>query len=487
MQLISSRRDRCDVRAIYDVTDVKSWCRSVCVFFGFVLAASAASGDEYMLNALAPDIEPSPIRLELEPFLQLPPTSEELPRTKINMLKPFGDGSGRLAVSDLRGPLYIVSERSAGIYLDLSTEFGEFYDKRGLGVGFASFAFHPDFARNGLFYTTHNEPPQTAPADFAAARALNSPRGVQAVLTEWKAVEPGKAVFAGSRRELMRFEYRGTAHGIQEIAFNPNLLPGDPDYGNLYVCVGEGSSRRLGLDGQQRAAHGYGSVLRIDPLGRDSDNGQYGIPATNPWANDDDPETRGEVYAYGFRNPHRLTWDSAGDGKAIVTEIGESNIEEVNILKPGLNYGWSQREGTFRIEPSVSQVKVYDLEDGEDANNGFSFTYPVAQYDHGEGMAISGGAVYRGAAIPMLQGAYVFGDIVKGRVFGVNADELELGKQSEIYELLLEIDGKPVHFLEDIGVGRVDLRIGTDLEGELYLMEKMHGNIYKVVGARRVD
>jgi len=460
----------------------------VWVCAGIALAASAAWGDEYILDAFEAAIEPGPIRLELAPYLQLPPTSEALPHTRINMLKPFGDGSGRLAVSDLRGPLYIVSGGSFSVYLDLSAELEAFFDDTGLGVGLASFAFHPDFAENGLFYTTHNEPRQTAAADIGAAEAATSARGVQAVLTEWKAEDPGNAVFSGSRREVLRFGFRGPAHGIQEIAFNHNLQPDDPDYGNLYVCIGEGSSRRLGLDGLGRSVHAYGSVMRINPLGRDSDNGQYGIVATNPWAGEDDPEKRGEIYAYGFRNPHRLTWDSGGDGKALVTDIGESNIEEVNLLLPGSNYGWSHREGTFRIEPDVSQIKVFDLEDGEDEENGFSFTYPVAQYDHSEGMAIIGGPVYRGAAIPMLQGTFVFGDIVNGRVFGVNADELEPGTQSEIHELLLEIDGEPVTMMQLVGnVGRVDLRFGSDLEGELYVMEKIHGHIYRVVGARLVD
>jgi len=85
-----------------------------------------------------------------------------------------------------------------------------------------------------------------------------------------------------------------------------------------------------------------------------------------------------------------------------------------------------------------------------------------------------------------LQGTYVFGDLVNGRVFGVNADELELGKQAEIHELLLELDGESVTMMELAGnVGRVDLRFGTDLQGELYIMEKIHGHIYKVVDAKR--
>ncbi len=468
----------------------------VWVCAGLSLAMNSVLGDEYNGDAIAPAIETSPIRLELAPYLQLPPTADatDRNRARINMLKPFGDGSGRLAVSDLRGALYIVRDGSFSVYLDLSAEFDALFHERGLGTGFGAFAFHPDFAENGLFYTTHNEPLQSAPAEFPSPEdQFNEVDrrgvGVQAVLTEWKAEEPGNAVFEGSRREVLRIGFPRHTHGVQEIAFNHNLLPDDPDYGNLYVCVGEGSTLAVGLLEPARSVNSvYGSVLRIDPLGRDSDNGQYGIVAANPWAQDDDPITLAEIFAYGFRNPHRISWDSGGDGKALVTDIGEVNIEEVNILQPGLNYGWNLREGTFGLDPVADLRTVFDLDEGEDERNGFSFTYPVAQYDRDEGEAIIGGPVYRGASMPLLQGIYVFGDIVNGRVFGVNADELEPGKQSEIHELLLEMDGEPVTMLELVGGGeRVDLRFGSDLEGELYVMEKIHGNVYKVVGARLAD
>ena len=142
------------------------------------------------------------------------------------------------------------------------------------GNGFGAFAFHPEFAENGLFYTTHNEPLQSAPAEFPSPEsqfdeADRRGTGVQAVLTEWKAEDPGNAVFEGSRREVMRIGFPRHTHGVQEIAFNHNLLPGDQDYGNLYICVGEGSTLWVGLPELARSVHSiYGSVLRINPLGR---------------------------------------------------------------------------------------------------------------------------------------------------------------------------------------------------------------------------
>ena len=462
------------------------WFALICT--GVSLVGRPALSGEYILDALEPEIEAGPIHLEIAPYMQLPPTSETQPYARINMLKPFGDGRGRLAVSDLRGPLYIVSDEAPRIYLDLSVELDAFYDEGGLGVGFASFAFHPEFAENGLFYTVHNEAWETAQADFASPVRATTKPGTQSVLLEWRARDPGSDVFDGSRREVMRIGFPGHGHVVQEIAFNPNLSATDEDYGNLYICVGEGSSLKHGHPELARSLKSVlGTVLRIDPLGRDSENGQYGIVPDNPWANDGDPGTLDEIFAFGFRNPHRLTWDSGGDGKAILTDIGDSNIEEVNLLQAGLNYGWNLREGTFRLEPDVARHIVIDLEPGEDEQSGFSFTYPVAQYDHSEGLAISGGQVYRGNTVPVLRGTYIFGDIVNGRIFGVSADGLELGKQSEIYEFSLKMDDRPVTLQELVGGGRVDLRIGSDLDGELYLMEKIHGHIYKVTGAMQVD
>ncbi|MCH6259476.1 hypothetical protein MLD52_23170, partial [Puniceicoccaceae bacterium K14] len=155
---------------------------------------------------------------------------------RINHLKP--DGMGRLFVNDLRGYMYLVSEGESSLYLDLKATVGGFFtDTPGLGTGFTSFAFHPEFATNGKFYTSHAETPN-AQEDFPLADESVSV-ALQGVITEWTATDPTASAFAGSSRELMRVNLRGTIHGMQEISFNTAASFDSDDYGNLYICIGD--------------------------------------------------------------------------------------------------------------------------------------------------------------------------------------------------------------------------------------------------------
>src|SRR5690606_29990884 len=161
-----------------------------------------------------------------------------------------------------------------------------------------------EFARNGLLYTTHTEKAGSAPADFAYDDTLNVK--LQWVLSEWKTDQPEGFPFRGESRELLRINMVGQSHGVQEITFNPLSKPGDEDYGLLYVGIGDGGSAERGIlhinIGPETI---WSSIIRIDPAGRDSRNGKYGIPKTNPFADSRNPKALGEVYAYGFRNPHK--------------------------------------------------------------------------------------------------------------------------------------------------------------------------------------
>lgn len=418
--------------------------------------------------------------LELEEFVTVPASfGGGSGRARISIMRSLPDG--RLFVNDLRGQLYLVSEGSTSEYLNLGNVFPAFDDAPGLGTGFHSFAFHPDFADNGKFYTVHTEPARTATADFQSP--IGAPNnGPQGVLTEWTANDPGADAFSGTRREVFRVDFPNNVHGIQEITFNPTVDPGDPDYGMLYVCIGEGGSYLDGYaDNEHRLDSAMGTIFRIDPLGSDSRNGQYGIPEDNPWADAGDPSILREIYAYGFRNPHRLSWDRGGGNLAFVGDIGERNLEELNILLPGADYGFPQREGTFLLRPDAvddgENYEVFPLPENDDE---FGYTYPVAQYDHDEGFAIIGGYVYRGDAIPELHGTYVFGDIKNGRVLYVHVDDLELGTQTPIQEARVSIDGTEASLESIVGNSRVDLRFGLDGDDELYFMTKADGVVRKV-------
>lgn len=228
-----------------------------------------------------------------------------------------------------------------------------------------------------------------------------------------------------------------------------------------------------------------GCILRIDPMGTGSRVGDYGIPADNPWADSDDPNVFGEIWALGMRNPHRISWDTGGRGRMFFGDIGEMRIEEINIGEPGRDYGWPIREGVYRFDLMTRHL-VYDLTE-EERRNEPDLTYPVAQYDHTEGYAISGGVVYRGENLPELYGKYVFGDIVSGRLFYVEESDLEFGSMAQVMEFNVSIDGELSSFARLIGGGRVDLRLGWDADDELYVFEKGRGVIFKAVSSTQAN
>ena len=279
------------------------------------------------------------------------PTSGTPPRpARVNLAYHAGDGSGRLFVNDQRGFLYVVQDNVINLYLDVAGARPDFIPETGYGTGFHSFAFHPDFETNGRLYTVHMEPVDVAPPDLVSPTTVNPQ--VHSVIVEWTADDSSANAFSGSWRDIVRIEQPTPAHTTQEIGFNPLAVPGDEDYGLLYI--GQGDGGRTYTTNPQGLDSPHGAMLRIDPLGSDSANGAYGLPATNPWAMDGDPDTLAEIWAIGFRNPHRFSWDLGGDHKMLIGDIGQTNIEEINLGVMGGNYGWNEREGalssSFKIE-----------------------------------------------------------------------------------------------------------------------------------------
>jgi glucose/arabinose dehydrogenase len=345
-----------------------------------------------------------------------------------------------------------------------------------LATGFGNFAFHPDFYQNGLLYTTHTEKAHTAPADFAYADSIKVT--LQWVLSEWKINDPSATTFTGTGRELLRINMVSPIHGVQEITFNPLSKKGSEDFGLLYIGVGDGGATENGYYFVcNTTSRPWSSVLRIDPLGRNSKNGRYGIPTTNPFAQDNDASTLGEVYCRGFRNPNRITWTP--DGKMLITDIGQSHLEEVNMGIAGADYGWPEREGTFRMNYRGKMDRVYALLADESP---LKYTYPVAQYDHDEGKAISGGFVYEGTALPQFKGMYIFGDIANGRIFYVESNQLKIGTQASVQELELSVNGELTTFQKLNGTNKPDVRVGKGLGGEIFILTKADGKVYKVSG-----
>lgn len=272
-------------------------------------------------------------------------------------------------------------------------------------------------------------------------------------------------------------------HNIGMIAFNPNATSGSADYGMLYVCLGDGGAANDPRDFSQSLAVPHGGIMRIDPLGRDGDRG-YAVPDDNPFVGRNGAAP--EIWAYGLRHPQHFSWDSSN--RMFIGDIGQNQVEEVNLGMAGANYGWRLREGTFATGMAIRRGPgpVYPVPSDDDD----LFVDPIAQYDHGEGNAIGGGYVYEGNAIPALRGKFVFADFTRGRLFTIDVDAVDGDQPAEITEIRLIIDGRERNLADVAGFentyhpfDRVDLRLGIDSAGELYLLSKGDGWVRKLVPA----
>ena len=462
-----------------------------------------------------PDPKPDGLTIALTAFAQLPPskTSPPVPRgdkldrhNRINYLGELPDGSGRLYVPDLNGTLYFLRDGKPTTYLDLAAEIGSnLWTSRGFGSGFGFVAFHPDFARNGIFYTVHTE----AGGALAAEEPDLGPSAdavVHGVITEWTAEDPRADSFSGGRREVMRLAFPGYIHGIQQISFSPDAKAGDSDHGLLYVAVGDGGAVGAAAEEDQESdvpqdmGVPQGKILRIDPRARNGK--QWTVPKDNPFVGRNG--ALGEIYAAGLRDPYRFSWDvdpgrdSSGGSRMLLGSMGENRAESIYEVQAGDNFGWPTVEGPFqsRLLDDCDVTKLPSKMWQE-------FTYPVAAYSHlpaagsgpcdDTGYAVIGGFVYRGT-LKALRGEYVFGDGVNGRMFHVDATRMSHGSAlAPVHELTLRVGGKRVT-MRDIasdpavltaGKPRVDLRLGIDAAGELYVLSKSNGKIWRITAAAR--
>ncbi|AXF58003.1 hypothetical protein DT065_14015 [Salicibibacter kimchii] len=447
---------------------------------------SAQEGEDQPVSDPVPE-EPSHsgLGITLEEFTSIPPSSDSAPEARINYLSEIPDESGRLAVPDLNGPMYLVEDGEPTEYLDIENEFPDFVDSPGLGTGFGFVTFHPEFADNGVFYTVHTEAGEALESETPD---LPYPEDTQfhGIVTEWTADDPAEDTFSGTSREVLRIGYSTHFHGIQQIDFNPTAEPGDEDYGLLYIGSGDGESVPDFSTVPQDKNKPQGKILRIDPKDTDGEGNGYGIPSTNPFIEESD--ALDEVYALGLRNPHRFSWDDyEGESRMFLGNIGEQRVDSVYEVEAGDNFGWNEREGSFRFDWEDPE-NVYPLPEDDDR---FGFTYPVIELDNPRDVnAVVGGFVYRGEEIPELQGKYIFSDVVSGTVYYSDVEELQReGENASVYTLdLFDNEGENVTMLELAGddASRVDFRFGQDSDGELYVMSKQNGKIWEVTDAKHV-
>ncbi|HCQ98379.1 MAG TPA: sugar dehydrogenase [Acidobacteria bacterium] len=460
----------------------------------FPLICAASSQPQQLGDPLPETIQKGDLVVGTEEFVRVPQTSDSSEGgqtnpayARIQYLVPVGDGSSRLALNDLRGPLYLTDERgrTPAVFLDLRDENVGFDDSMFPNeTGLVSVAFHPQFGHAGTpgfgkFYTAYSAGSDTGIADYLEGDAVSH----ESVIREWTVTDPSADVFSGTSREVFRIGQFAPNHNIGTIAFNPHAEIGSPDYGILYACLGDGGAAHDPRDHGQSLAVPQAAIIRIDPLDGDSTKG-YGIPADNPFVGNDGVAP--EIWAYGLRHPQHFSWDT--DSRMFIGDIGQNQVEEVNLGLPGANYGWRLREGTFATGYAAGRGPgpVYPRPAEDDRE----FVYPVAQYDHDEGNAVGGGFVYRGLAIPELRGKYVFADFPRGRLLAIDADPLDTEQPVEITEVRLVIGGREQDLIDVAGFpntygpgNRVDLRLGTDSARELYLLTKGDGWVRKLVPA----
>jgi glucose/arabinose dehydrogenase len=437
-------------------------------------------------RAPPPPIHAQRVAIAIEDFVQVPPSSPTPPRARINDLHAAPDGSGRLFVADMTGIIYVIHDGHLRPepFLDLrKARAGHFTDAHLFEEGLNTFAFHPDFARAGApgfrrLYTFSTERRGSGPPTFAAPIPTTSSSHDDVVI-EWTVdARDNDAVDPASAREVLRIPHPRHDHVGGQLAFDPVAKPGEPDYGMLYMGIGDGGNTVFegGEVDKWRTAQNralpLGKILRIDPL--EKAGRPYSAPADNPFRAD--PGALAEVWAYGLRNPERFSWDVGGAHAMLIADIGQSQLEEIDVGHAGANYGWSEREGDGMVshhEPTKRLPRpLFDLMNG--------YTYPALTYGHHLGLAVTGGYVYRGEALAQLRGLYVFGDIASGRIFGADVAGLADGSHAPFYELPLSQGGRPRTLLQIVDAPRADLRFGLDDRGEIYVLTKQDGMIRRL-------
>lgn len=332
-------------------------------------------------------------------------------------IQSANDGSNRVFVVEQDGRIWVFPNNPAvttkTLFLDITSQV----DGNGSEEGLLSIAFHPSYPDSPYFYLdyTAGSPPRTMISRFTVDD-MNP-----------DAVVPGSEFF------VMQIPRVGDYHNGGKIAFGPD------EY--LYIAPGDGGDSQNG----QRRTELLGSVLRIDV---DATEGplNYAIPPSNPFVGNIDGY-REEIYAYGFRNPWRFSFDFP-TGRLWLGDVGQNFREEVNFIESGKNYGWDIFEGTLCFTPPCTTSGL---------------TPPIWEYGHPPGGAVVGGYVYRGNSLPGGNGRYIYGDFNSGLIWVLDYD----GVNPPTNTLLLD-------------TGLLLSSFGIDEQQEIYFCSWIPGAIYKL-------
>ncbi|HZQ67190.1 MAG TPA: PQQ-dependent sugar dehydrogenase [Terriglobales bacterium] len=326
------------------------------------------------------------------------------------------DGTGRLFLVEQTGKIRIVQNGSllSTPFLDLSAKI-EFGGEKGL----LGLAFHPSYSQTGRFFVDYT-------------RRVSGQ--LQSVIAEYHVSASDPNIADTTETQILVVDQPFDNHNGGQLGFGPDKY--------LYISFGDGGSGGDPFGNGQDLGVLLGKILRID-----IDSGSpYAIPADNPFVGD--PNAKGEIWAYGLRNPWKFSFDR-GTKQLFAGDVGQDSWEEVDIIQKGLNYGWNIMEGFHCYNATTCNMT--------------GLTLPIAEYSHSEGEAVIGGFVYRGSAVPGLRGAYVFGDYLSGTIWGL--------KQSSGTWTRVQL----------LSSGKIISGFGQDTAGELYLLDYGSGTVFKLV------
>jgi glucose/arabinose dehydrogenase len=352
------------------------------------------------------------------------------------------DGSGRLFFVRQTGQIMVWKSdvESPTEFLNISSLVLAGGERGLLGL-----AFHPDYRNNGLFYVNYTRSPDGATVVARYSRSANDP----------DAADPRSAAV------LLTIAQPYANHNGGAVRFGPD--------GYLYIGMGDGGSGNDPQNHAQDLTSLLGKILRINVNTRTGPL-PYGIPPANPFVRSPQPGVRAEIWAYGLRNPWRLSFDRA-TGDLFIGDVGQSSREEIDFVRAGgaggMNFGWRVMEGTqctnLAGDPPCNDPR-------------FTFTPPIVDYDHGQGCSVTGGYLYRGRAVPELirtsspeegqlfKGIYVFGDLCSGTIWRISATAAGGVSKS----VLLDSDLYITTF-------------GEDENGEIYVADGAASKIYRLV------
>jgi glucose/arabinose dehydrogenase len=333
------------------------------------------------------------------------------------------DGTNKVYVIEQRGVIRafdnVSTTSQTTVFLDIDARVDA-----GGEMGLLGLAFHPNFETNGYFYVNYNR---------------NSPSR-QTVISRFKVNTGSQTADASSEKILLTYEQPYTNHKGGKLAFGAD--------GNLYIATGDGGSGGDPQNNAQNRKSLLGKILRIDVNVAETE--KYAIPKDNPYVTDTEGFMK-EIYAYGLRNPWRFSFD-ATTNNLWVGDVGQNEVEEIDVITKGGNYGWKIKEAN-------------DCYGGSGNCSQAGLVAPVWAYRQGaDGRSVTGGVVYRGKKLPDLVGKYVFGDYVSGKVWSLKYDG---SKATD--------SGDKIANVNSISA------FGEDADKELYILNYASGKIYWLV------